>query len=148
MKVAFACDHGGFDCKERIIKEIKTLGCEVIDCGCFGPESVDYPDFAEAAGRAVADGRAERGVLICGTGIGISIAANKVKGIRCAVVHDHLTAELCRQHNNANMVSFGARIIGIEVAADCVRTFLTTDFLGDRHQKRVYKITKIEDKNL
>ena len=148
MKVAFACDHAGFDYKERIIEEIKALGHEVLDFGCSGPQSVDYPDFAEKAGEAVIDGRADRGILICGTGIGISIAANKIKGIRCAVVHDHLTAQLCRQHNDANMISFGARIIGIEVAVECLRTFLTTDFLGGRHQNRLDKITKIENKSV
>lgn len=146
MKVAFACDHAGFAYKERIIEEIKALGHEVLDFGCFGPQSVDYPDFAEKAGEAVIDGRADRGILICGTGIGVSIAANKIRGIRCAVVHDHLTAQLCRQHNDANMISFGARVIGIEVAVECLRTFLTTDFIGGRHQRRLDKVTKIENK--
>lgn len=148
MKVAFACDHAGFDYKERVIEEIKALGCEVIDFGCWGPQSVDYPDYAQAAGEAVTDGRAERGILICGTGCGISIAANKVKGVRCALVHDHLTAQLCRQHNDANMIAFGARIIGVEVAVECVRTFLTTDFIGGRHQRRLDKVAKIESKDL
>lgn len=146
MKVAFACDHAGFAYKERIIEEIKALGHEVLDFGCFGPQSVDYPDFAEKAGEAVINGRADRGILICGTGIGVSIAANKIRGIRCAVVHDHLTAQLCRQHNNANMISFGARVIGIEVAVECLRTFLTTYFIGGRHQRRLDKVTKIENK--
>ncbi|OHS96768.1 ribose 5-phosphate isomerase B family protein [Tritrichomonas foetus] len=146
MKIAFACDHGGFDYKDKIIAQIKSLGHEVIDFGCNGPESIDYPDFAEPAARAVAEGKADRGVLICGTGIGISIAANKVKGIRCAVVHDHLTTELTRQHNNANMIAFGARIIGIEVALDCVKTFLNTEFQGGRHEARVAKIRAIENK--
>ena len=148
MKVVFACDHAGFDYKERIIEEIKALGHEVLDFGCFGPQSVDYPDFAEKAGEAVIDGRADRGILICGTGIGISIAANKIKGIRCAVVHDQLTAQLCRQHNNANMISLGARVIGIEVAIECLRTFLTTDFIEGRPQKRLDKVTKIENKSV
>lgn len=146
MKIAFACDHAGFDYKERVIAFIKSLGHEVIDFGCNGPESVDYPDYAEPAARAVAEGKADRGVLICGTGIGVSMVANKVKGIRCALVHDHLTAELTRLHNDANMISFGARIIGIEVAFDCIKTFLTTEFLGDRHSRRVEKMMAIEKK--
>lgn len=144
MKIAFGCDHAGYDYKERVVEYIKSLGHEVLDFGTNGPESVDYPDFAAAAAAAVVDGRAQFGVLICGSGIGIGIAANKVDGIRCALVHDHLTAELCRQHNNANMISFGARIIGVEVALDCVKTFLTTEFLAGRHQNRVNKITALE----
>ena len=146
MKVAFACDHGGFDYKEKVIAQIKALGHEVLDFGCDGTSSVDYPDFAEKAARAVSEGKADRGILICGTGIGISIAANKIKGIRCGVVHDHLTTELTRQHNNANMIAFGARIIGIEVALDCVRTFLSTEFQGDRHITRINKIHALEGK--
>lgn len=144
MKIAFGCDHGGFDYKEKVIAELKKLGHEVIDCGTDGTQSVDYPDFGAAAAREVSEGRADKGVLICGSGVGISIAANKIKGIRCALCHDHLTAQLCRQHNDANMVAFGARLIGIEVALDIVRTFLATDFEGGRHENRIAKISALE----
>ncbi|KAH0790237.1 ribose 5-phosphate isomerase B [Histomonas meleagridis] len=147
MKIVIGCDHGGFDYKDRIVALLKSLGHEVIDVGTNdGTTSVDYPDYAEAAAKEIVEGRAERGILICGTGIGISIAANKVKGIRCAVVHDHYTAQLTRQHNDANMIAFGARVIGIEVAYDIVRTFLTTDFEGGRHAARIAKITAIENR--
>ena len=146
MKIAFACDHAGFDYKERVIAFIKSLGHEVIDFGCNGPESVDYPDYAELVCKAIIEKKAEKGIVICGTGIGISIAANKFNGIRCAVCHDHLTATLCRQHNDANVISLGARVIGIEVAIDCVKTFLTTEFIGGRHQNRIDKIQKIQEK--
>jgi ribose 5-phosphate isomerase B len=147
MKVVIGCDHAGFDYKARVVQELVALGHEVIDVGTNSAASVDYPDFGLAAAKAVVDGRAERGVLICGTGIGISIAANKVKGIRCALCHDHLTTRLTRQHNDANMVAFGSRIVGIEVALDIVRTFLATPFEGGRHQIRIDKITSIENPN-
>lgn len=144
MKIAFGCDHGGFDYKEKVIAELKKLGHEVIDCGTNGTQSVDYPDYGAAAAKEVSEGRADKGVLICGSGVGISIAANKIKGIRCALCHDHLTAQLCRQHNDANMVAFGARLIGIEVALDIVRTFLATEFEGGRHENRIAKISALE----
>jgi ribose 5-phosphate isomerase B len=144
MKVVLGCDHAGFDYKERVLQELRGLGHTVIDVGTNSTASVDYPDFGFAAAKAVAEGSADRGVLICGTGIGISIAANKVKGIRCALCHDHLTAQLTRQHNDANVVAFGSRIVGVEVALDIVRTFLATPFEGGRHQGRVDKITAIE----
>lgn len=146
MKVAFGCDHGGFQYKDKVIEEVKNLGYEVLDFGCFGPQSVDYPDYAELVCKAIIEKKAEKGIVICGTGIGISIAANKFNGIRCAVCHDHLTATLCRQHNDANVISLGARVIGIEVAIDCVKTFLTTEFIGGRHQNRIDKIQKIQEK--
>ena len=147
MKVAVGCDHGGFDYKDRVIEAIMGLGKDVIDFGCFDNKSVDYPDYAAQVCKAIIEKRADCGVLICGSGIGISIAANKFKGIRCALAHDHLTAELCRQHNNANVIAFGARVVGIEVVIDCVKTFLATDFLGGRHQDRINKIEKIENGN-
>ena len=144
MKIAFACDHAGFDYKEKVIAELKKLGHEVLDFGTNSTDSVDYPDYGAAAARAVADGRADRGIVICGSGVGISIAANKIKGIRCALCHDHLGAMLCRQHNDANVVAFGARLIGIEVALDIVRTFLSTEFEGGRHANRVAKLMALE----
>ncbi|EAX92524.1 ribose 5-phosphate isomerase B family protein [Trichomonas vaginalis G3] len=144
MKIVVGCDHGGFALKQTVIDTVKSLGHEVIDVGTNSTESVDYPDFAQAAAKEIESGNAQLGVLICGTGIGISIAANKCKGIRCALCHEHLTAQLCRQHNNANIVAMGARIIGPETAIDIVKTFLTTDFLGDRHERRVNKIMALE----
>ena len=143
-----SCDHGGFDYKDRVVKYVKELGHEVIDVGTFdGTTSVDYPDYAEKAAMKVVNKEADRGILICGTGIGISIAANKVNGIRCAVVHDNFTARLTRMHNDANMIAFGARVIGIEVALDIVKTFLETEFEGGRHLNRIKKIEEIEKRN-
>ena len=145
---SIGCDHGGFDYKDRVVKYVKELGHEVIDVGTFdGTTSVDYPDYAEKAAMKVVNKEADRGILICGTGIGISIAANKVNGIRCAVVHDNFTARLTRMHNDANMIAFGARVIGIEVALDIVKTFLETEFEGGRHLNRIKKIEEIEKRN-
>jgi ribose 5-phosphate isomerase B len=144
VKIAIGCDHAGFDYKARVVQELASLGHEVIDLGTNSTASVDYPDFGLAVGRAVAEGRADKGVLICGTGIGISIAANKVKGIRCALCHDHFTAQATRQHNDANVVALGSRVVGIEVALDVIRTFLSTAFEGGRHQARIDKIAAIE----
>jgi len=147
MKIVIGCDHAGFDYKDPVIKLLKEeLHHEVIDVGCPSKERVDYPDFGEAAARVVASGQADFGILICGSGIGIGIAANKVNGIRCALCHDHLTAKLCRNHNNANMISFGARLIGLDTAFDIVRTFLSEPFEGGRHVQRVEKISAIEAK--
>ena len=146
FKVSVGCDHAGFPYKQMVIDTIKSMGHEVIDCGTNSTDRVDYPDFGEATARKVANGEAKYGVVICGSGIGISIAANKVHGIRCALCHDHLSAQLCRQHNDANMLSIGARLTGPDVATDIVKTFLTTDFEGGRHTDRVAKIHKIETK--
>ena len=144
MIVAIGSDHAGYEYKVKVVEFLKTLGYEVLDLGCDGPASVDYPDFGAAVGNAVVQGKAEKGIVICGSGIGISIAANKVNGVRCALCHDHLSASLCRQHNDANVVSMGARLIGIEVAFDIVKTFLETPFEGGRHQKRIDKISALE----
>src|SRR5690606_3947528 len=114
--------------------------CEVLDLGTSGPQSVDYPDFAAALARALADGRASRGVLVCGTGIGISIAANRHRHIRAALCHDSSSARLARAHNDANVLALGARLIGLEVAKDCLRVFLSTPFEGGRHAGRVAKL--------
>ena len=143
-KVSVGCDHAGFPYKQAVIEAIKSLGLEVIDCGTNSADRVDYPDFGEAAARKVASGEAKYGVVICGSGIGISIAANKVHGIRCALCHDHLSAQLCRQHNDANMCSVGARLLGVDVVTDIVKTFLTTEFEGGRHVQRIEKIHQIE----
>lgn len=146
MKIAMACDHGAIDYKDEIKSMLKRDGYEVIDCGCYSHDSVDYPDYAYRCARLVVDKEADRGIVLCGTGIGISIAANKVKGVRCALCTDTTMARLTREHNNANMLAMGQRTTGIEVAKDIVRTFLSTDFSnGERHKIRIDKITKIEN---
>ena len=144
MKIAIGCDHGGYDLKEHLVKFLQEQGHEVQDCGTYSKESCDYPIFGEAAARAVASGDCERGIVICMTGIGISIAANKVKGIRCAHVSEPLSAEMTRRHNNANMLALGAGVIGRNMAERCVEVFLNTDFEGGRHERRVGELDAIE----
>ncbi len=138
--IAIASDHAGFDLKALLKQELATLGFEPLDLGTDSASSVDYPDFADRLADALKAGKAKRGVLICGTGIGISIAANRHRHVRAAVVHDVTSARLTRQHNNANVVCLGARLTGTDVAKDCLRVFLTTDFEGGRHQNRVAKL--------
>lgn len=139
--VALASDHAGYELKAHIAASLTTAGYSVLDLGTNGPESVDYPDYAAAVAVAVTDGRAERGVLVCGSGIGISIAANRHPGVRAALVHDVTTARLSRQHNDANVIALGARVIGPEVAKDCVDAFLNTAFEGgERHSRRIAKM--------
>ncbi|MFD1627563.1 ribose 5-phosphate isomerase B [Azospirillum griseum] len=139
--VALASDHAGYQLKNEIAASLTTAGYAVLDFGTNGPESVDYPDYAAQVAAAVTDGRAERGVLVCGSGIGISIAANRHPGVRAALVHDVTTARLCREHNDANVIALGARVIGPEIAKDCVTTFLTTAFEGgERHSRRIAKM--------
>ena len=144
MKIALGCDHGGYAMKEDIKKQLIGMGHEVKDCGTYSTDSCDYPVFGEAAARAVASGECEYGIVICTTGIGISIAANKVKGIRCAHCADALEAQLCRQHNNANMLAIGAGFTGPKLAAAMVETFLSTGFEGGRHARRVALLDGIE----
>lgn len=144
MKIALGCDHGGYAMKEDIKKQLEGLGHEVKDCGTYSAESCDYPIFGEAAARAVASGECEYGIVVCTTGIGISIAANKVKGIRCAHCADTLEAQLCRQHNNANMMAIGAGFTGPKLASAMVETFLSTAFEGGRHARRVALMDAIE----
>jgi ribose 5-phosphate isomerase B len=141
LSVAIACDHAGLALKRVLAEALRDAGHNVLDLGTDGPESVDYPDFADALAAAIGDGRAERGVLVCGTGIGIAIAANRHDHIRCAVVHDATSARLTRQHNDANVVALGARLIGEAVALDCVQIFMATDFEGGRHARRVAKLS-------
>ena len=141
--VAIGSDHAGFDLKQVLAAYLAELGYEVLDLGTGGPESVDYPDFGKAVAKAVAAEKARFGVLVCGTGIGISIAANRNPQVRAALCHDHMTAELSRRHNDANILALGSRIIGVEVAKDCLRTFLTTPFEGGRHAGRVAKLSAI-----
>ena len=144
MKIALGCDHGGYALKCDIIKLLEKLGHEVVDFGCHSTESCDYPDFGEAAARAVASGQCDRGIVICTTGIGISIAANKVKGIRCAHCADSLEAEMTRRHNDANMMAIGAGFTGKNLAERMVEVFLTTEFEGGRHARRVNKLDAIQ----
>ena len=144
MKIAIASDHGGYDYKQELIPYIESLGHQVLDLGCHGPASVDYPDYGIPCAQAVARGEADRRVVICGTGIGISISANKVPGIRCALCTDPVMARLTREHNDANMLAMGGRIIGIELAKGIVQVFLSTEFSGGRHKTRIDKIAQYE----
>ncbi len=145
MKVAIGCDHGGLHLKEDIKSLLADGGYEVTDFGTNSTDSVDYPDIAVPVANAVANGEFERGILICGTGIGIGIAANKVKGIRAALCHDTFSAHASREHNNANILTMGERIIGPGLARDIVKIWLTTEFEGGRHERRVAKIADIEE---
>lgn len=139
--VAIACDHAGFNLKSVLMQDLQDLGYTPLDLGTNGPESVDYPDFGQALGEAIADGRADMGVLVCGSGIGISIAANRNPAVRAAVVTNALTAELSRLHNDANVVCFGERLVGSEIARDAMKVFLKTEFEGGRHARRVGKLS-------
>ena len=139
--VAVAADHGGYDLKRLLAEELRTLGFEVLDLGTNGPDSVDYPDFADALAASIRDGRAQSGVLVCGTGIGMSIAANRHREIRAALCHDDTTARLARQHNDANVLVLGGRLLGPETAKDCVKTFFSTSFEGGRHARRIAKFS-------
>lgn len=143
MKIAIASDHGGFALKQNIIMYLEAEGHEVSDLGCYSEESVDYPQFGRSCAKAVASHQAERGIVVCGTGIGISIAANKVKGIRCALCTSVEMAKLSRQHNDANMLSLGGRTTELADALDIVRAWLTTDFEGGRHERRVNQLNEM-----
>jgi ribose 5-phosphate isomerase B len=141
--IVIACDHGGFELKEELKNYLVDNGLNVTDLGIETKESVDYPDMAEKLAKEILSEKADKGILVCGTGIGISIAANRFKGIRAALVHDAFGARLCREHNNANVIAFGNRTTGVEVAKDCLNIFLKTQFLGDRHERRVNKLDKL-----
>jgi len=147
LKVAIGSDHAGFDYKEIVKKHLEEKGFQVIDKGTYSKESVDYPIFGEAVAQAVASGEADRGIVICGTGIGISISANKVKGIRAALCTNEYMARMARKHNDANILAFGARVLGIDVALGIVDVFFETEFEGGRHERRVNEIKNIEEKN-
>lgn len=142
--IVIGSDHGGFELKGHIKKYLADKGIEYKDVGCFSEESVDYPDIASALCAEITGGDAERGILICGTGIGISIAANKTDGIRAAVCTDEYCARMCRRHNNANVLCLGGRVVGRELALSIVETYLTEEFEGGRHQNRIDKIHAIE----
>lgn len=143
--IALGCDHGGYELMQEVKAHLDKRGLAYHDFGCYGTESVDYPEYGRAAAMAVASGECEKGILICGTGIGISITANKVPGIRCALCTDCFMAEATREHNDANMLAFGARVLGAGLALKIVDTFLDTPFSNDeRHKRRIAKIEKGE----
>jgi ribose 5-phosphate isomerase B len=144
MKIAIGSDHGGFQLKEHLRKYLTEKGMEVTDCGTFTSDSCDYPDFAAAVCQEVTGGKAERGVLVCGTGIGVSISANKCHGIRAALCDNVYSAEKSREHNDANVMCLGARVLGVGLAELITDTFFKTDFAGGRHQRRVNKIMALE----
>jgi len=148
MKVAIASDHGGIHIREEIKKLLEELNIEYEDFGCDCETSVDYPDYAFPVAEKVAKGEFDRGILICGTGIGMSIAANKVKGIRCALCHDVFSAKATREHNDSNILAMGERVIGPGLAREIAKVWLTTPFTGGRHAKRIDKIAKYEEANL
>ena len=145
MKIAVASDHGGLQLKKVIIKYLKQSGYQITDFGTENEESVDYPDFAGKAAKAVAKGECDKGIVICGTGIGVSITANKIKGIRCALVHDCFSAKATAQHNDTNMLAMGQRVIGEGLAIDIVYTWLTTPYEGGRHDLRIKKMMAYEE---
>ncbi len=148
MKVAIGCDHGGINLKPVLVKYLEEKGVEYVDFGTYSTESTDYNIYAEKVANAVANGECEKGIIICGTGIGVSIVANKVKGVRCAHCHDVFSAKMTRLHNDANVMAFGERVIGPGLMVEIVDAFLTTDFSGDeRHARRVEKIKELEQRN-
>ena len=147
MKIAIACDHGGLSLKNAMADYVKTLGQEVKDFGTYTTDSCDYPDFAAAAAEAVASGECQRGIVVCSSGIGVSIVANKVPGIRCAHCHDLYCAKYTRLHNDANMIAFGEKVVGVGMMQELVYTFLTTEYEGgERHDRRLAKIKAVEEK--
>ena len=141
MRIAIAADHAAYEMKAQLADHLREEGHHVLDLGTSSTDSVDYPDYGYRLAEAVADGRAERGVALCGSGIGISIAVNRNPACRCALVSDGLSARLAREHNDANVLAMGARLIGIETAKDCLAQFLAAPFAGGRHQRRVDKLT-------
>ena len=141
MRIAIASDHAAYELKAELADWLRDAGHEVADLGTNGPDSVDYPDFGYALAAAIADGSAERGVALCGSGIGISISVNRNPAARCALVGEPLSAKLAREHNDANVIAMGARLTGIDMAKACLTAFLDTDFAGDRHARRVDKLS-------
>lgn len=146
MTIAIGCDHAGVDLKKEIISLLKELHIEYVDFGTDTPESVDYPDFGEKVSQAVSSGKIEKGILICGTGIGMSIVANKFSGIRASLCNDLFTAKMSRLHNDANILVLGGRIVGKDLAREIVKTWVSTPFEGARHCRRLDKISYIEDR--
>lgn len=145
MKIAMGCDHGALNLKNKLLKHLQDEGYEVVDFGTYTADSCDYPDFAGAAAKAVASGECEKGIVLCTTGIGVSIAANKVKGIRCALLSDTLSAKMTRLHNDTNMMAMGAGIVGENLAIAIADTWLETPYSGEeRHTKRIAKVMALE----
>ena len=140
MKIAVGADHAGFAVKDAIARRLAEMGHEIVDCGTFSAESVDYPDYAHAVGRKVSRRECERGVLVCGTGIGVAMAAGKVPGVRAATVHDRMTAQLSREHNDSNVLCLGARVLDPRHAVEIAEFWVTVPFAGGRHERRVKKI--------
>ena len=140
MRIAIGSDHAAFEHKQALAERLQAAGHEVLDCGCSGPESVDYPDYAEKVARLVAAGNCGRGIVLCGTGIGVCMAANKIPGIRAALVHDRYTARMSREHNDANVLCLGGRILDVVLALDLAEYWLEVPFEGGRHERRVRKI--------
>ena len=146
MKIAIGCDHGALELKNVLVAHLKNKGHEVSDFGTYTAASCDYPEFAAAAAKAVASGECEKGIVLCTTGIGVSITANKVKGIRCALLSDLMSARLTREHNDTNMMALGAGVVGQMLALQIADTWLETDFSGDeRHQRRINKLMAVEE---
>ena len=137
MRIAMTADHAGFEMKNELAEWLRADGHEIVDLGTNGPESVDYPRYGAILADALADGRADRGITVCGSGIGVAIAANRNPACRCAQVSEPLSAALARKHNDCNAIAIGARLVGLEMAKACITAFLTSDFLGGRHQRRV-----------
>ncbi len=149
MRIAVAADHGGFPLKETVVNELRRLGHEVIDLGTDSTAAVDYPDYAQAVGEAIQRGDAERGIVICGSGVGASVAANKMRGIRAAVAHDTYSAHQGVEHDDMNVLTIGARVVGPEVAAELVRSFAGAKFSGEeRHVRRLNKVIAIEERSM
>lgn len=144
MKIGIGSDHGGFELKEYIKEYLEKSGVEFIDYGTYNKDSVDYPEYGKKVAEAVISQEVDRGIVICGTGIGISIATNKVKGIRCALCGDTYSARMSREHNDANVLALGARVLGVDLALEIVGVWLKSEFLGGRHEIRVNKISDIE----
>ena len=149
MKIAVACDHAGFPLKDAVLAAVRGEGHEIIDLGTDSTVPVDYPDYAEKIGRAIQRGEAERGILICGSGVGASVAANKLRGVRAGLCHDSYSAHQCVEHDDVNVLTLGGRVIGPELAIEIVRTFLRAQFTGEeRHVRRLGKILAIEQKEM
>lgn len=144
MKIGLGSDHGGLKLKEEVKKHLSERGIEFVDYGTDSEESVDYPDYGKKVGEAVVSGECDKGIVICGTGIGISIAANKVKGVICALCGDTFSAKMAREHNNSNMLALGERVLGVGLALEILDTWLDSEFVGGRHERRVGKILEIE----
>jgi ribose 5-phosphate isomerase B len=144
MKIVLGSDHRGYRCKEELLSHLRTLGHEIQDCGCHSEDSCDYPVFASAAAGAVSEGRADRAILICGSGIGMCIAANKLAGVRAALCHDEVTAEICRRHNNANVLCLSGDLANPRTIGRLAEVWLKTEFEGGRHQRRLSQVESLE----